>query len=133
MKDINSVNKLISVAQILPDKVVKFCMLFVMLHGITPMWEDKLNREGGSLSYKVINKYVVNVWKELMFALCGHTLTVDKKHMNSITGITISPKKNFCIIKIWFTNCTLQNPNIIIPIENLSNMGCVFKKHVPEF
>ena len=133
MKDINSVEKLVAISNIISDNVIKFCMLFFMLDGITPMWEDKKNRNGGCFSYKVINRCVPEVWNQLIYSLCGHTLTINKKHMEKITGITISPKKNFCIIKIWLTDCTLKEPSCIIPIENLTNMGCIFKKHEPEF
>jgi hypothetical protein len=133
MKDINSLEKLVAITQVIPENIIRFCMLFVMLDGITPMWEDKKNRNGGCFSYKVTNKAVPEVWKELMCSLCGHTLTVNKTHMDLITGITISPKKNFCIIKIWLTDCSLQDPTSIIPIENLSKMGCIFRKHEPEF
>jgi hypothetical protein len=65
--------------------------------------------------------------------MCGETLCVDKKHNSLINGITISPKKNFCIIKIWLLNCSVQDPNIIISIPNLLKQGCLFKKHEPEF
>ena len=33
--------------------------------------------------------------------------------MKKITGITISPKKAFCIIKVWTTDLMYQNPNEI--------------------
>ena len=50
-----------------------------------------------------------------------------------INGITISPKKNFCILKIWLSCSNYQDPSIIQEIPNLSNQGCLFKKHEPEF
>jgi hypothetical protein len=27
----------------------------------------------------------------------------------------------------------LQDPTVITPIENISEMGCIFRKHEPEF
>jgi hypothetical protein len=51
-----------------------------------------------------------------------------------VTGITISPKKNFCIIKIWMTDCNNQNPAIVTSdVKGLSPQGCLFKKHTPEY
>ena len=47
-------------------------MLFIMKTGITPMWEDPKNREGGCFSYKITNKFVVDVWKKLSLLLCGN-------------------------------------------------------------
>ena len=133
MENIDSVEKLIAINESLPELIVKHCMLFVMKEGITPMWEDPKNRNGGCFSFKVINKQVYGVWKSLFYAICGETLCVDKKYNSVINGITISPKKNFCIIKIWLENCSIQDSKIIIDIPNLVKDGCLFKKHEPEF
>ena len=108
-------------------------MLFLMRSGITPLWEDPKNRLGGCFSFKVINKQVYDIWKKLFYSICGESLCIKKEHNHLINGITISPKKHFCIIKIWFSNCELQNPNIFIDINNLQKQGCLFKKHEPEF
>jgi hypothetical protein len=97
------------------------------------MWEDARNRNGGCFSYKVINKQVFEVWRNLFYMLCGENLCTESELNRHINGITISPKKNFCIIKIWLENCSVQDPGIIIPIQNLSKQGCLFKKHAPEF
>lgn len=133
MENIDSVEKAISINNAVSESIMKYCMLFVMRKGITPMWEDPKNRTGGAFSFKVVNKQVPIVWKELMFALFGETLAVDKNYSGSINGITISPKKNFCIIKIWLNTCNMQDPNLITQISLLSKQGCLFKKHEPEF
>jgi hypothetical protein len=132
-KNISLVNDLISLNEGVSEKIVKFCMLFVMRSGIAPMWEDPQNRRGGCFSYKVLNKHVYEIWKTLFYALCGETLCKNVKDAHSLNGITISPKKNFCIVKIWLSDCKLQDPTEIIDIQNLSTQGCLFKKHAPEF
>jgi hypothetical protein len=132
-KNIQTVDTLIPINESLTEDIIKYCMLFVMRSGITPMWEDIHNRTGGCFSFKVINKHVHEVWKTLFYALCGESLCIDKAHSRFVNGITISPKKSFCIVKIWLKDYSLQDPNIIIPIENLSKQGCLFKKHAPEF
>lgn len=123
----------ISVTEALPPKLVKNCMLFVMRKGITPLWEDPKNRSGGCFSYKVNNKIVYDCWKKLTFGLIGETLSNNKKLQKNITGITISPKKNFCIIKIWLTNCDYQNASEINCHSGIDAQGCLFKKHAPEY
>jgi len=133
MENIDTVEKLIALNEGLPENAVKHCMLFVMRSGITPMWEDPENRNGGCFSFKVANKQVHAVWKTLFYALCGETLCTDQKYCSFFNGITISPKKNFCIVKVWLSNCVVQDPNILIQIPNLSKQGCLFKKHEPEF
>lgn len=73
---IDTLEKLIAVNEYVPENVIKYCMLFVMLKGVTPMWEDPRNRNGGCFSYKVVNKLVTDVWKELMYLLCVNKLTI---------------------------------------------------------
>ena len=130
---IDTLEKLISVNEYLPENIVKYCMLFVMLDNVTPLWEDKRNRDGGCFSYKVINRFVFDVWKELVYLLCTSKITIKSEHMSKVNGITISPKRSFCIIKIWMSDCSIQDIACITHIENLTKMGCIFKKHEPEF
>ena len=127
------VEELITLLHVLPDQLITNCMTFFMEDGILPMWEDPSNRQGGCFSYKIPNKHVCGVWKNLCYALAGGTLTQDKKFNSSVNGITISPKKSFCIVKIWMKSCDHQDPSKIIPIPNLTQTGCLFKKHQPEF
>uniref|UniRef100_A0A6C0KQH4 Eukaryotic translation initiation factor 4E n=1 Tax=viral metagenome TaxID=1070528 RepID=A0A6C0KQH4_9ZZZZ len=130
----NNVEETIAVTESLPEGLVKNCMLFVMKDGITPMWEDHKNRNGGCFSYKVSNKNVFEVWRDLTYVLTGETISSNSQFVNCVTGITISPKKNFCIIKIWMTNCDHQNPHVITnELKHLQPHGCLFKKHTPEF
>jgi hypothetical protein len=130
----SSVENTIAVTETLPEILIKNCMLFVMREGILPMWEDKRNREGGCFSYKIPNKNVCEVWKELTYVLVGSSMSSNPDFVNNVTGITISPKKNFCIIKIWLTNCQFQNPTIVTnDVKGIIPNGCLFKKHVPEY
>jgi hypothetical protein len=130
----NYVEETIAVIETLPDILVKNCMLFIMRTGITPVWEDPQNRNGGCFSYKIGNKHVYEVWKKLSYLLVGETISSQLSFVNCINGITISPKKNFCIIKIWMKNCSNQDSTIITKeINEISSYGCLFKKHVPEY
>lgn len=124
----------IAITETLPPDLVKNCMFFIMRDGVTPMWEDPKNRNGGAFSYKVSNKNIFEVWRDLTYVLVGETISSNSIFVNCVTGITISPKKNFCIVKIWLTNCEYQNPTIVTSeINNLSPQGCLFKKHTPAF
>jgi hypothetical protein len=130
----NSVEETIAITKSLPEGLVKNCMLFIMKDKITPMWEDPKNRNGGCFSYKVSNKNVYEVWRDLTYVLVGETISTNVVFVNCVTGITISPKKNFCIVKIWMTNCEHQNPQVVTgDVRHLIAQGCLFKKHTPEF
>jgi hypothetical protein len=129
-----TVEEAIALTETLPDVLVKNCMLFLMKEGIKPIWEDPKNRAGGCFSYKISNKCVYEVWKELSYVLVGETISSQNTFVANVTGITISPKKNFCIIKIWTSNCVNQNPNIITgDVKGMTSQGCLFKKHMPEY
>jgi hypothetical protein len=129
-----SVEETVALTETLPEVLVKNCMLFFMRDGITPVWEDPQNRHGGCFSYKIPNKSVCEVWRDLSYVLTGETISPQASFTSCVTGITISPKKNFCIIKIWMRTTENQNPNSVTKeVPGLSPQGCIFKKHTPEY
>ena len=130
----STVEETIAVTETMPEILVKNCMLFLMRDGIKPTWEDEKNRNGGCFSYKVSNKNVYETWKELTYVVVGDTVSIQNSFVSKVTGITISPKKNFCIIKIWMADCANQNPSIVTSdIKAIIPQGCLFKKHAPEY
>ena len=133
IKKFETVDEIIALFNVIPEKLVKNCMLFIMRDDIKPMWEDKKNRNGGCFSFKVPNKSVFNVWKNIGYSLVGETLGKKHDYSKIINGITISPKRAFCIIKVWIANCNYQSPFILNDIPELSSHGCIFKKHNPEY
>tara|TARA_B110000305_G_C19342412_1_gene589868 strand:+ start:714 stop:1259 length:546 start_codon:yes stop_codon:yes gene_type:complete len=131
-------------------EIIEKCMLFIMKNNIKPIWEDVENSKGGCLSYKINTENVYNVWKKLNYYLIGETLIDDKDIMDNINGISISPKKNFCIIKFWIKNSEILKKNCIyneLNIEtespdnekkdifkidmlcNIEKQHCLFKDH----
>ena len=126
---VDTVEKVVSINSLLPDNMVKYSMLFFMRNNISPLWEDPMNKNGGCFSYKVVNKHVVQVWRHMMYLVCGETLSTNENYNKCINGITISPKKNFCILKIWLADSKHQDPQMISQIDNLTKHGVMFKKH----
>ena len=127
--ELNSVEKVISCMNTVPTQMVKNCMLFLMRKGINPTWEDPKNMNGGCFSFKVNNSDVYKTWTQLSYLLTGETLSNNHKLQEKITGITISPKKTFCILKIWLQNLDHQNPKELQMVEGINISGCLFKKH----
>ena len=122
----DSVEEAIALTETIPEKMVQNCMMFLMRDGIKPLWEDPENKNGGSFSYKVMNKGVAEIWKNMFYSIIGETITDNKKiHLN---GLTISPKKNFCIIKIWTKTRDVQDPSIF-NINDINSIPCLFKPH----
>jgi hypothetical protein len=127
----STVEDALSLTEMLPSSLVENCMLFLMKGNVKPMWEDPLNRHGGSFSYKVTNKLVTKVWKDLTYCVIGETVSRHEGLQKSITGITISPKKSFCVVKIWTSSCAVQDPTWVTDeIKGLVAKGCLFKKHM---
>ena len=121
----STVEDVLTISDVVSEGLIKYGMLFIMKKGINPTWEDPNNCDGGCFSYKILNSEVVQVWKLLTYSLTGEVLL---KENNKITGITISPKKNFCIIKIWMSDCRNQNPNVINYFKGINAHRCLFKK-----
>jgi hypothetical protein len=104
-------------------------MLFYMKNDIEPLWENKDNIDGGCWSYKISKKEAYISWIEICMAISSETL-IDEKHNSIINGISISPKKNFCIVKIWTNNSLYKNSNLLSNnIYNLNLTACLFKAH----
>ena len=97
----DSVEGLLSIHDSPPKELADYCMLFVMKEGIQPIWEDPRNVGGGAYSYKIKSARVREVWEDLIFLVCGATLNSSPE---CITGISVSPKRNFNILKIWTTS-----------------------------
>jgi hypothetical protein len=79
---------------------------------IFPLWEDKWNSNGGYWSFRINKEDALNVWRGISSLLIGETLTKDIKNMSYINGISISPKKNYCIIRVWNNNGNISDINI---------------------
>lgn len=76
-------------------------MFFVMKGDIFPTWEDPRNRNGCFLSFKVSSSNLMEEWNELFFRILTNQALTDS-HEN-INGVSISPKKEFNIVKLWFS------------------------------
>jgi hypothetical protein len=122
---VSTAEEALAVLTMLPDKVLESCMFFIMREGVPPLWEDPHNNKGGSFSYKV-SQSIANTTRSVMLATVGKTLSPDKAFMKDVNGISISPKKNFCILKVWMRTCKHIDAS---KIPHLPAMGCLFKKH----
>lgn len=77
-------------------------IFFIMRDYVFPSWDDPANLDGGCLSIKVLKENVPSFFEDIAIKLLGENLLKnDKSQWNKINGISTSPKKHFCIIKIW--------------------------------
>lgn len=84
-------------------------MFFLMREYVFPCWDDENNINGGCLSIKVLKENMADYFEDLCVKLLCEKLIVDDKIIswNCVNGISASPKKSFCIIKIWLKDETL--------------------------
>ena len=90
-------------------------MFFLMRGDIMPTWEDEHNKNGGCWSFKVSLEHFFYVWKHLSALLVGETLSSKPLLLN---GISVSPKRGFCIVKLWNHDSTL-NKTDVLKLENV--------------
>lgn len=109
--EIRSIEEFWSLYQLLPKHTFHLGMFFLMRDTIFPTWEDPQNRNGGCWSYKVPIADVFSAWESLSVYLVSENLTPSDFKL--INGISISPKKGFCIIKIWNNNSCKNNHTLL--------------------
>ena len=105
-------------------------MFFLMREHIQPLWEDPYNRNGGCFSFKV-NKPEASAY---LFKICSQMLgnslakSQDPCAHNAICGISMSPKRNYCIIRIWIGS-KVYNKVSMYNLEVPSYTQVLFKNH----
>lgn len=102
-------------------------MFFIMKENVVPIWENDDNINGGYLSWKIEKSKVHNNWIDLI----GHLLlnNIIDGDNSIVNGCSISPKKNFNILKIW-TNCEIDTEKIKLNNTlKLNNYNLTFKLH----
>lgn len=131
---VEHVEEVVKLLEDIPDNVITNCMMFFMRKGIKPIWEDERNRDGGCFSLKIPAKKIVEAWRAVCFAIAGETISDNTSISQSVTGATISPKKGFCILKVWVSNCDNTDASIFSQtIPGLDFTDYVFKKHSPDY
>ena len=110
----------------LSPKIIQEGMFFLMKKGIEPLWENEQNINGGCWSYKVSKKDAYKSWLELSINACCENIVSD---FTKINGISISPKKIFCILKIWNNDTSYSDKTYINKIYNLNKDSCIYKSH----
>jgi len=78
-------------------------LLRIMRGDTSPLWENRVNIHGGSYCLKITRRNSIEVFNRYLAAALMGCASTDPA--NEIVGVTISPKKGFCIIKIWNLNC----------------------------
>lgn len=125
--NISNINDFIKVYLTYKDIIFKG-MFFIMREHIQPIWEDENNINGGCFSYKISTSEADDKWFDLCGKVLGESLSSKECYNSNINGISITPKKNANIIRIWLKDNELVNPECYnISVTKFSTL--LYKKH----
>lgn len=105
-------------------------MFFVFREGIFPCWDDPSNINGGSLSFKVLKCNVKGFWNNICIKVLSDDIlkNSEKYDFDTVTGISVSPKKDYCIIKVWFNSLDIIDVSFLnMSSDNIYEGECLFK------
>lgn len=106
--------------------------LFLMRYNIEPRWEDINNRDGGVCTFKTdISKYK-SIVKDISLKFMTNNLCDDNEDIN---GISISPKNNWMVIKIWNKNSTNDLTETLYSdiLQKYENLNPKYRPTKPEY
>lgn len=136
--EFSNLQELVLFVENLNEAIIKKAMLFFMKENILPLWESEDNINGGYFSYKISNNDIVALFKIIVYKIIGASFIEDEAITNNINGVSVSPKKNFCIIKIWMKDKKVlksldfavnKDPFAIHSFFPIEQQVCVFKAH----
>jgi translation initiation factor 4E len=102
---------------------------FIMRDGIKPIWEDDRNKNGGCFSIKVAKENTENIfWDMFIHMLAGELFT----HYNeTITGISVVPKKYNAVIKIWNNNSNICSSHLLNKrLSHIPSTDITYRSHL---
>ena len=107
-------------------------LLRVMRGDYSPLWESNENIYGGSYCLKVRRRNAIEVFNRYLAAAALGSCATNKA--NTIVGVTISPKKESCIIKIWnLDSKAFKNPtDLMILHEDIKHEEILYRKHTDQ-
>lgn len=88
-------------------------MFFFMKEGYRPLWDAPENDKGGAWSKKVDASETHAVFLDCMVHCLAEKFL--KSNNEIVVGVTLSPKGNFHIIKIWNTTATISDRKLFSP------------------
>ena len=107
-------------------------MLFVMRGDVSPLWENKANIRGGSYCLKVGRRNATEIFQRYLAAAALGCATTNPE--NAIVGVTMSPKKGFCIIKLWNASAKAFNSpeDVVVLHEEIHPAEILYRPHTDQ-
>jgi len=108
-------------------------MFFLMRKGIFPNWEDPDNTEGCCISFRIPGEGIIQEFCKIILRCITEDILQDPIEFEELNGISISPKKEFNIVKLWMRHKQSKYATILREIEPCLLEGlCQIKDNVAE-
>jgi hypothetical protein len=117
--EINTIRQFWSIVDTIPKEAWECGMFFFMKKGFLPLWESPEHEAGGSWSKKIEASQAHTAFVDMMVHCAANEMMLNRKE--TLAGISISPKGQFHIIKIWNTTTS------VFEKYNLNNRLTYFK------
>ena len=111
VSDVSTPQQFWTVMDSIPKEAWESGMFFFMRNGFPPIWESPEHDAGGSWSKKIEASSVYDTYIDMMVHCVSEELLNNKK--DTLAGITISPKGQFSIVKIWNTHTSASERSLL--------------------
>lgn len=102
---------------------------FIFREHIMPRWEDEYNVDGGCFSIKIPSNEAEEKWFNMCASVLGETMGVTSEYSSNINGISITPKKNSNLLRVWLKDNDLADSDFYK--INMSKYSTIlYKKHI---
>ena len=111
--EVDNAEKFWTIVEAISQEAWNSGMFFFMREGYRPLWDAPENDKGGAWSKKIDAHDTHSVFVDCM----AHCLADSflKSQNETIAGVTLSPKGNFHIIKIWNTTTAVSDRKLFSP------------------
>ena len=106
-------------------------MFFLMRDGIFPNWEDPDNSEGCCISFKIYGKELKEEFCKILLNCLTEDILLDPDKWEQLNGLSIAPKKEFNIVKLWMRNKQSTYSELLKELPpTLLESNCMIKDNV---
>lgn len=122
--NITNADELLAIHNVLKnnEKLLLNGLFYLMKDEILPVWYNKDHINGGCISWKIDRSESVKCWENLLLLFTSGNFNNLEEY--KITGISINPKKNCSILKIWLSSVIPKHKLNSIKLPN----NCIFKE-----
>lgn len=84
-------------------RVIERTMIFVMRDGVMPVWDDPACIDGTLVSILVAYEKAAEAFGQTAMRALGETLVKPGSGSIEVVGVSLSPKRLHCVLKIWLS------------------------------